>query len=82
MTSSKPEASAHSIKEAKDITKDDGAVGSQSTKSQGGEREIERYPVRQTQVYSNKSFPDRIYGKHDVFPFFCRSLVKDNKNLS
>ena len=76
MTSLKPDAFTQSNKEAKDNTiKDDGAVESQSTKSQGGEREIERYPVRQTQVYSNKSFPDRIYGKYDLFPYFCQSHI-------
>ena len=83
MTSLKPDAFTQSIKEAKDNSiKDDGAVGSQSTKSQGGEREIERYPVRQTQVYSNKSFPDRIYGKHELFPFyFFGSPARNRDNI-
>ena len=81
MTSSKPDAFTHSNKEAKDNTKDEGAVRSQSNKSQVRDRETERYPVRQTQVFSNKSFPDRIYGKHELFPYFCRSPARDRDNV-
>ena len=78
MKSSKPDAFAHSSKEAKDNTKNEGAVRSQPTKSQVRERELERYPVRQTQVYSNKSFPDRIYGKHELFFLYLRKSVPES----
>lgn len=81
--SSKPDAFVPSSKEAKDNTKDDGAIGSHSSNSQVRERETERYPVRQT---SNKSFPDRVYvggldsclTEDDLETFFSRYGVVSN----